>query len=215
MTLLDSDFWSDSMIVLHYIRNDDKRFQTFVANRVAKIREHSLPTQWRYVNTQSNPADDVLRGRTVQELLDNERWIHGPSFLWQKEATWPVQPEFSEKALSHDVEVKKEPRVYNVAIDAGGDVIHTLLKRHSAWYKLKKAVAWILRVKGILRHRIQKATMTTHIRGQLTVHDIATAEMEIIRYIQGTSFNDAQLKLSNIRKLAPMTSRDNIICVGE
>ncbi|XP_014676130.1 PREDICTED: uncharacterized protein LOC106816087 [Priapulus caudatus] len=56
--------------------------------------------------------------------------------------------------------------------------------------------------------------MTTHIRGPLTVHDIAAAEMEIIRYIQRTSFNDALLKSSNIRKLAPMTSRDNIICVG-
>ena len=32
-------FWTDSMIVLNYIRNQSRRFQTYVANRVTEIRE--------------------------------------------------------------------------------------------------------------------------------------------------------------------------------
>ena len=55
----ESLFWTDSMIVLNYIMNQDKRFHTFVANRVAAIQEVSQPSQWHHVDTSSNPADDV------------------------------------------------------------------------------------------------------------------------------------------------------------
>ena len=40
-------YWTDSMIVLSYIHNTTKRFQTYVANQVNEIRESSDPTQWR------------------------------------------------------------------------------------------------------------------------------------------------------------------------
>ena len=40
-------FWTDSMSVLRYINNSTTRFHTFVANRIAVIRDGSEPTQWR------------------------------------------------------------------------------------------------------------------------------------------------------------------------
>ena len=49
MPLMETVYWTDSMIVLQYLRNEDKRFQTFVANRIAEIRDHSSPLQWRHV----------------------------------------------------------------------------------------------------------------------------------------------------------------------
>ena len=54
--------WSDSMITLNYIKNENRRFQTFVANRVSEIRELTHPDQWRYCPSKINPADDVSRG---------------------------------------------------------------------------------------------------------------------------------------------------------
>ena len=72
---LDSTtFWSDSMIVLQSIRNTDKRFQTFVANRLAIIHESSKSDQWRYVETKSNPADLASRGFSVD---DNKKLTFG------------------------------------------------------------------------------------------------------------------------------------------
>ena len=52
LPISESFFWTDSTCVLRYIENEDKRFQTFVANRIATIHEASSPDQWRYVNTQ-------------------------------------------------------------------------------------------------------------------------------------------------------------------
>ena len=51
--LEESRFWTDSPIVLSYISNADKRFHTFVANRIQSIHDGSEPSQWRHVPTLS------------------------------------------------------------------------------------------------------------------------------------------------------------------
>ena len=65
----ESVFWTDSTIVLRYIANQDKRFHTFVANRVSSILDASVPAQWRHVPSELNPADDASRGLSMDELL--------------------------------------------------------------------------------------------------------------------------------------------------
>ena len=52
-------FWTDSTAVLKYIANVSAHFHTFIANRVQVIHEASEPSQWRYVETKLNPADDA------------------------------------------------------------------------------------------------------------------------------------------------------------
>lgn len=79
LTLLISEsfFWTDSSCLLRYIENKEKRFQTFVANRIATIHEASTLPQWNYVNnTQSNPAD-ASRVVSVDSL---HPWTHEPEF---------------------------------------------------------------------------------------------------------------------------------------
>ena len=55
-------FWTDSTIVLRYIKNTSKRFQTFVANQLQTIHDASSFNQWRHVPTKLNPADLASRG---------------------------------------------------------------------------------------------------------------------------------------------------------
>ena len=50
-----SVFWTDSTCVLGYLNNTTKRYQTFVANRIATIRKDSESTQWHYVPSDQNP----------------------------------------------------------------------------------------------------------------------------------------------------------------
>ena len=74
-------YHTDSTTVLRYIRNDQRRFQVFVANRIQTIRNLSEPKQWLYVDTKDNPADDASRGLNAQALVERSRWIEGPAFL--------------------------------------------------------------------------------------------------------------------------------------
>ncbi|XP_022800628.1 uncharacterized protein LOC111338407 [Stylophora pistillata] len=85
----DTIYWTDSTIVLQYIRNESRRFHTFVANRVAMIHDESTPRQWRHVDTCGNPADIASRGAKGSELHKLERWLNGPKFLWKEEENWP------------------------------------------------------------------------------------------------------------------------------
>ncbi|KAL0194643.1 hypothetical protein M9458_008215, partial [Cirrhinus mrigala] len=84
--------WSDSMTVLDWIRSDTCRYKVFVANRITKILEYSTPEQWRYVDSPSNPADDITRGKSVADLAKPNRWSQGPTFLYSDPNQWPKFP---------------------------------------------------------------------------------------------------------------------------
>ena len=51
--------WTDSEIVLNYLKNEKRRLQTFVANRVEEIKEHTLVDDWHHVPGSLYPADYV------------------------------------------------------------------------------------------------------------------------------------------------------------
>ncbi|GFW01737.1 uncharacterized protein TNCV_1232371 [Trichonephila clavipes] len=71
--------WSDSIIVLAWLRKELMDLKTFVKNRVAKIQE---PNQlWRHVPSDQNPADLVSRGVDHDKLLQRKLWFNGPTFL--------------------------------------------------------------------------------------------------------------------------------------
>ena len=63
--IVGSYFWSDSEVVLSYIRNETTRFHVFVENRVSAIQQLSNPDDWQYVNTKDNP-EDLLTTKTLQ-----------------------------------------------------------------------------------------------------------------------------------------------------
>ncbi|XP_026040477.1 uncharacterized protein LOC113032046 [Astatotilapia calliptera] len=90
MKLEQSIFWTDSTSVLKYIMNEDKRFLTFVANRVSFITTATKQSQWRYVSSKENPADDATRGLKAGNVVHSSRWIKGPSFLQKPESDWPT-----------------------------------------------------------------------------------------------------------------------------
>lgn len=71
------------MIVLKYLANEKRRFVTFVANRVAIIRQESEPSQWRHVRSELNPADYASRGIKASETRKLKKWKNGADFLWK------------------------------------------------------------------------------------------------------------------------------------
>jgi len=61
--------WSDSQVVLWWIRGDLTRWRPFVANRVREIVELLPASHWHYVKGTENPADLLSRGaESAQEF---------------------------------------------------------------------------------------------------------------------------------------------------
>ncbi|GFS67450.1 uncharacterized protein TNCV_2903491 [Trichonephila clavipes] len=73
--------WSDSMIVLAWLRKEPMDLKTFFQNRVAKIQELYPNQLWRHVPSDQNPADLVSRGVDPDKLLQQNLWFNGPTFL--------------------------------------------------------------------------------------------------------------------------------------
>ena len=66
-------FWTDSTLNIQYISNDEFRFKTFVANRIAEIHESTDKNQWRHIPGDMNPADLVTRACGSQSKAFAER----------------------------------------------------------------------------------------------------------------------------------------------
>lgn len=130
-------FWTDSQVVLGYIKNEAWRFHVFVANRVQKIRDSTDPRQWFYVETSQNPADWASRGLKVADLMDSS-WLIGPKFLWEREI---LTPENFPKLLVGDPEVKVLKTEACVT-----DSFLERLSRFSDWNTALNAIARIKRL---------------------------------------------------------------------
>ena len=108
-------FWTDSKAVLGYIRNNTRRFKTFVANRIHQIKENTHAEQWNYIPTRENPADDASRDLNADRESSNSCCFQGPSFVWQEEKHWPNQDE-SVGLATDDPELKKETKSFAAAV---------------------------------------------------------------------------------------------------
>ena len=216
----ESVFWSDSEITLAYIKNETRRFKVFVANRVSYIREFTSPSQWHHIEGRINPADIVSRGCLVRDLPDT--WVNGPDFLWTYKSEWrAVNCSVTDEMIDdNDPEISREKVKSSCAIGLATRLeaehpLQTLCDHFSSLYKLKKAVAWLLRVKDRL-------TGTGMRNGPIRAQEMHTAERLLIRFVQQASYgneisslrqNGQVSRTSPLRKLSPAMT-DDLLVVG-
>ncbi|XP_074648975.1 uncharacterized protein LOC141904296 [Tubulanus polymorphus] len=217
----DSQFWSDSTTVIKYVNNADKRFKTYVANRLAMIHAGSNPDQWHYIRSKMNPADAVSQGVSAQEFLQAD-WVSGPSLLRLPECDWPKgldnleiheDPEvkevssFQTSVKQVDSESKSEN---NVIADDTGYMLLNMANKFSSWYKLKAVTAWVLR---FLRN-LKAAVTAKHDKGVqrytgfMTVPEIRHAEKVLLQAVQSKYYSYEMRILSGAcrRKTLKQTS---------
>ncbi|XP_075170108.1 uncharacterized protein LOC142242414 [Haematobia irritans] len=81
--------WSDSMVVLSWLRDESSNYNVFVSNRVSRIQTLTQTMSWHHVPTAQNPADILSRGSSPEELVNCELWKNGPAFLNKSVEHWP------------------------------------------------------------------------------------------------------------------------------
>ncbi|XP_071050711.1 uncharacterized protein [Onthophagus taurus] len=82
--------WTDSTVVLSWIRGHPSRWKDYVRNRVTEIHEVS-GVHWNYVPGEDNPADLVSRLVTMIKLQSNSSWWSGPCWLMYPSTQWPKE----------------------------------------------------------------------------------------------------------------------------
>ena len=199
----ESVYWSDSTSVLCYIENENRRYHTFVANRCTYIRERSEPSQWRYVETKLNPADNASRGLSTDDLISS-RWIKGPEFLWGDKRNWPERPQAKIDVLENDPEVKKETRSA-ATLTTRQDPVEEAFLRFWSWYNLKRKIALWLRYLSKLKNAITKKKQGHRLEFSpevelITVNEMEKAENTILLKIQSKAYPEEIRDLTRAQK---------------
>ena len=177
-------FWSDSMSVLWWIRNQSRRLKPFVANRIGFIQSSTTAQQWRYVPTKQNPADILTRASSIEDLTENTCWWNGPDFLKGVPEDWPKNR--FEPADEAKVEVKKK-EIWNLSMLSINitEEESLVVTKYSSWKRLLGVVGWIKR----FIHNCQVEEIS-RIAGELNPAEISEAEKLMIMEAQRERFGE-------------------------
>ncbi|XP_052749335.1 uncharacterized protein LOC113519502 [Galleria mellonella] len=200
--------WSDSTIVLSWLRISPHLLQTFEGNRVSQIVNSGVDIKWRHLPSEMNPADVASRGCRASELLEHTLWW-GPSWLKGQADTWPQN--IMKKAEGDLPGLRKTMvKVHMVQTEA-----NPIFTRFSSLTVLLAVVAYSFRFINNSKNPNHKVT------GVLTAKERQFALLRLIKLVQTTAFandldciNRKSLCSLGLRRLMPFVSEDGLLRVG-
>ncbi|CAK1585754.1 unnamed protein product [Parnassius mnemosyne] len=157
--------WSDSEIVLCWLRAAPHNLEVFVANRVSQIQSSETSLNWRHVPGELNPADCASRGCEAPSLVDHPLWW-GPDWLSGSQSFWP-RGNYSEPTELPGLRAR---------VGVGNDKPTrdlSLLERYSSLDKLLGVTAWLRRFVRNSRypsHRLSDSVLSPSERREALMH---------------------------------------------
>ncbi|XP_055523244.1 uncharacterized protein LOC129717391 [Wyeomyia smithii] len=207
-------FWTDSRYVLCWLNSDHRKYHQFVAVRISEMLELTETTEWNWVPTKLNVADDATKWQTLPDLSPTSRWFRGPEFLWGPKEGWPV-------VVSKFEHTAEEERSH---------VLHHFVERalfrwenFSRWQRLLRLAAFVRRFPSNVRRKRSKNPLVT---GPLTQEELKNAELFILKSVQDAEFaeekallqkpmpvpwRNALPKRSPLYKLSPFLAEDGLL----
>lgn len=198
-------FWSDSTIVLQWLKKSPQVLKVFEANRVAEIQDLGSGIQWRHVRTADNPADALSRGQLPSEFMQNKLWQQGPSWLIQSERSWPTELNVS---ISELPGLRKNTCLISSSVDC------KFFSRFSSYYTLVNSISYCLRLCRDNPYRKHGKNISAEERLE--------TERKVLRLIQSEQFGDeikqissnGNVKPTKLAALNPFLDSDGLLRVG-
>ncbi|KAL9958393.1 hypothetical protein ACROYT_G035399 [Oculina patagonica] len=183
----------DSQCVLYWMKSH-KPLPVFVQNRLKEITSHK-DIKFRYVTTTQNPADLATRGVSTEELINNQLWWHGPSWLGDQETKWPSWDfqQIDENTLQKMAKQPAGPQIMYETSSLNGidrpkeqpdkpfSPFGLSENTYSSLTRLLRVTAWCWR----FIHKLQKKSTE---KGELKAEEINQAKTMWERHVQNSSF---------------------------
>ncbi|XP_055543372.1 uncharacterized protein LOC129728922 [Wyeomyia smithii] len=135
--------WTDSEIVLAWLRSDSRKYQQYVGFRVAEILSTTDVKEWRKVESELNVADMATKWGGGPRFDANNPWFRGPKFLSEPESFWPKQRTVP---YSTEEEIRR--------VNFHEKIVPLMeINRFSCWEKLERTVAIVLRFVDNIRRK--------------------------------------------------------------
>lgn len=148
--------WTDSSIVLDWLRKTPGTLKQYVANRVHSIQQQSDIENWHHVSTKDNPADCASRGLTAEALAKHPLWWHGPTHILHRNelaTNCPTLTEHEVTAMTQEMKPLKANTARTVPghsiqthyMEEGNRVSIDLIDHCSRVGQLQRITAYVLR----------------------------------------------------------------------
>lgn len=207
---IDKTFlWTDSQIVLCWIKSSPSRWTTFVANRVSEVQELTINHTWKHIKSSENPADFISRGLSASQIHACGLWWHGPQMLQDYNCKFdndkldlPPETIPEQKKVALHVQITPDPTVF--------------ISNFSNFTRLQRSFAYCLRfIKNCKPGSVKRY-------GPLSVNELKMSLVALVRLVQFRHFHSeiTQLKLgktslnSSIISLNPFLDENEILRVG-
>lgn len=195
--------WTDSKTVLMWINSDARDYQKYVSHRLAEIDNLSERSDWRWVPSESNPADEATR---MDWPSDKGMWLSGPPFLCDPQVPWPSWSRGESPA--EDPERLERAQVVAESVQPLIDVT-----RFSTWTRAVRVIARVL---------VFISACRTKKKPPITVDTLQEAERVLLKQSQARTFLEELSALrgghplpksSRLLKLDPMVYDDELLRV--
>lgn len=178
LKISDHFYFTDSTIVLGWIKISPHLLQTYVANRVTFITSHTTCEQWFHVSSSENPADLASRGIFPEQLAEHVSW-------------WAAPPRFK-----LDTFVEPTPPLQEVVPELRSGVTLSLnhsepwllswIQNHSGFQKMLRILAYLLR----FIHNTHHQGKAERLADELTPCEITSALHTCIKTVQQHFFGE-------------------------
>ncbi|XP_038116813.1 uncharacterized protein LOC119769011 [Culex quinquefasciatus] len=203
------ELYSDSQIVLAWLKKDPNLLETFVRNHIIQIFNLTGKFRWNYVRSADNPADIVSRGMSPKLLSRCPKWWKSLLPLTSAAYVPEEPPELEDDELPGLVAI-----VYKVTVFEEMPVF----KRFGEFRKLQRVICYVRRFVQNCRNKKSGQPRTTC--AYVTVPETRAALKSIIWSIQMAALPDefylaktAQTS-SQLASLAPIVDEDGLLRVG-
>ncbi len=170
--------WSDSSIVLCWLRKSPNALNTFVANRVQNINQLIPNAQWRHVSSAFNPADMLSRGIPADVLVKSDLWLEGPPWIKQPQQLWPT-PQFQ---LPENI-----PEIKVAILSAPASTNRKLWDDFSSFDHMIRVVSWCKRFIDNSKLSAEQRRKTSH----LQTEEVNTTKNQLFSLEQMEYFPEA------------------------
>lgn len=176
--------WTDSTVVLGWLKTDVRQLKMFVCNRVNEINELTCGFQFRHVPTSMNPADLASRGVDPQDLSSSSLWWEGPPFLKEEQSQWPQHSYATNKLPEIKVNSLSLLSAVRERAQSNEDESFVDFNRYSTFVKLNRSFAYVLRFVNNCQVNKQKLS------GPLSSDELNNSLNLLIRFSQLKSFSN-------------------------
>ena len=205
-------FYTDSLVVLGYLKNTSKRFSRYVARRVEEILKYSDLLQWSHLAGRCNVGDVATRPHSPSQLIKTD-WLTGPSFLLERHSS-EAAPDLPEVPLPEAMESKTKV-LLSREVPLSPPHPHFLDRVFLRTNSFKKALSILticFKLFYFLRHREPNDPLSLSYKAKLL----------LIKYAQAQSFPQIQViqkgghlpPVDPLSSLSPFLDENQVLRVG-